>query len=1254
MKKLLLTFLLCSISSYLLYAQKHYSGADLNYVEGGGLVQRIDLNDYALPTVTITNIETKAISALPKGATASAFNNESLSILLGLERKQPFAWVRMPQYALAADGKGYLELTGFTLNVKEASPSLIDSKNTAARGTGAASAFANGNWYKIGVSEEGFYKVDYEFIKNKLGIDPAGFNAANFRLLGSGGAMLSEKNLAHYATAPAENAFFMQDGGDGSFGPGDYFVFYSAGPMSWIKDSAQQRFLHVKHLYDTKSYYFLSFDQGSGLRVATQGAVPPATVTVNTYNDRMAHEEDLYNPGKFGKEWYGELFSQLGSAAVLTKTFDLAGGATDLLRVRIATAVRSKFSGSTFTTSYNGSVVDQHAFGAVALEVDQPPVTLHYANLSLAPSASAQIKLDFNPAVTEAKGYLNYIEVNTRRNISISGGQIFFRDWNSVAPGAVASFQVSSANANTQVWDVSNPAVPVKMNGMLAGGNYSFQQNVGELREFAAFDGSRFGTPTFEKKIPNQNLQALSAKDLVIISPPEFTDAANRLADYHQQHDQLRSLVVSPEQIYNEFSSGAQDISAIRNFMRMLYDNASTSSDLPRYLLLLGDASYDYKDRTPSNTNLVPTFEAAESQFPGSSYCSDEYYAFLDVNEEIENYAIPNTLDIGVGRLPVQSAQEAEDVVDKIIAYHAPASLGPWRLNNTFVADNEDVAGPHLLQADTLSQVIENLTTIYHGNKVYLDNYEIVSTPGGNRCPDANKAINDQLYKGTFLVNYSGHGNTKTLAEERILTPDDYNKWNNKNKMPFMVTATCDFSRYDNPDERSAGEKISIKAKGGAIAMLTTVQAVYANPNARINSQFLRTQLTKKADGTWHTFGDAIRIGKNLTYMKAGNGDIQNFRMFTLLGDPALLPAFPEHVVRTTAVKNNSTQQNADTIKALGNYTISGEIADHNQQLKADFNGRLSVTIYDKKRTVSLITRDSIVKNQRSFLVEDNLIYKGNVSVTNGTFSFSFIAPKDLNYDFGNARILYYAENGVTDAAGDDRNIISGGFSDQPSIDDDSPLVKAFINDTLFRNGGLTGANTSLYVKLSDESGINVSGNSIGHDLIAILDGNVSEPFNLNDYYETETNTYKKGFVKFPINNLADGKHTITVKAWDVNNNSGEGSVDFVVGNSNVFQIQKLMNYPNPFTTETHFIFEHNHPEEELDVKIAIYNSAGAMVKLLEDTFTPSGSHSNEIVWDGTGANGMKLASGVYPYRLILSTKSGIQATAYQKLVLVR
>lgn len=1216
-------------------------------IQSGFVGKRIELTTYAKPGITITAVTYQPAGHLPDNAFPSS--PQQFDIILGLDRKEPFAVVKFPAFSLDENGQlQQIKSISFEYNEPAQQNMPQNSTRSAAKGTaGGNSPLASGTWYKIAVPHTGLYKIDHNFLATQLGV--SNISSSRIRLFGHGGKMLPERNAGN-VHGLTETAIWVNDGGDGNFGPGDYFVFYGQGPVNWVPSADNKQLIQEKNFYEDKGYYFLNFDTEAENRITTQPPMPAGNISVYNYSEVALHEQDLANPQKFGKLWWGEEFSSApGKQNSHSFTLDMSGS-SDSAAFNIHVVNTSSAPG--FFSVYLNNQLVENADVAPTNNYDYAPKAAGYMVSTKLPytSSSATVRIDYSTSANDGSGWLDYIRINYRKALSIDGNSLLFRDLQSVGTGNIATYHLANANSATQVWDVTDPQHPVLMTGSLNGSNYTFTQYADKLHTYAAMNNNNLDAPEYVGTIANQNLYGSGPVDYIIVTYPDFKPAAEKLAEFHRQRSGMKVMVATTTQVYNEFSSGGQDISAIRDLARMFYERAGMDeSKMPKYLLLMGDASYDYKNRISGNTNFAPTFEARESFQFLSTYSNDDFFGFLDEGEDIERYDIVNALDIGVGRIPAKSLQEANNVVNKIIHYKSPATLGAWRLSAMYIADDKDNAGDHLADAEVMNNVVTQNSNIHNASKVYLNAIPLISTPGGQRAPDANKVINDGIFKGLFLLNYSGHGNTSVLAHERIVTKDDYNKWRNIDKLPFMVTATCDFGQFDQPSFVSSGEELMLKWNGGVIATLTTTHLVYAYANEMLNREFLAAQF-QHINGKWNTFGDAMRIGKNSAY--AGGVDagvIENFRKFALLGDPALEPNFPEFFIRTEAVKDGATGQQVSTISALGEYSIDGKITDVNGNALDYFNGTLSVTIFDKPRTVKTINGQ-----ERTFKIQNNTIYKGKATVNNGHFSFSFIAPKDLNYEIGNGAISYYADNGQTDAAGRDTTISIGGFSDNPNLENNPPLVKAFIKDSLFKNGGLTGSNTAIFAILEDETGINVSGNSVGHDLVAILDGDVSKPYNMNDYYETAPNTYKRGYVYFPVEGIPDGRHRFTIKAWDVNNNSGEGHVDFVVADGQVVEVQNLMNYPNPFRDMTHFVFEHNHPDENLRAEINIYNTAGVFVRKLTQDFISTGSRSNEITWDATDNNGAKLPSGVYIYRMMISTENGINETAYQKLVLVR
>jgi hypothetical protein len=1231
-------------------AKEHTYQVNVADIYEGYITEKIWLTNNAVPVVSVSAVSYIDAMLPPDAAIGQS---GKVSVGIGMERKRPFALVRIPAYVAGSTPGSVRQVSGFTLELNEkAVPAPM--KAAAKTTTAAHSVLSSGTWYKIGVTKTGFYKIDNSFISS-LGLNPSDINPANVRVFGNGGNMLSEANYVPRNDDLAENTVLVNGGGS-KFNAGDYVAFYATGPLAWTADMAAQRFNHSANIYSDTAYYFITFDHGAGKRVSETSSAGSPNRTVVDFNYYDVHDIDLVNPVGLGKRWYGEQFGALMNNTTQSFSFD-AGSSLGTVDCKVAMGCTQGVGGSRLGVAINGQDLGSAGFGNATNETSVMAFVIQ-SGQAVCNSQNIKVDVSLIPSAGDALGYLDYVEINARRPLVINGDQMSFRDLQSVGAGNVASYQLQGANGNTKVWDVTNRNEPVIVNGTLSGGTYSFAREAESLHEFAAMNGNNLYTPKYIGKVGNQDIHGSGPVDMIIVANPKFSSQAQQLADYHSQRDNMRVLVATTEQVYNEFSSGAQDISAIRDLCRMFYKRAGMDSAMmPKYLLLFGGASYDYKNRIANNSNFVPVFESEECFNSISGYSTDDFYGFLDDSENIEESSRYNTMDIGVGRLPARNTDDADVFVKKIVSYKSAATLGPWRMAATIVGDNgyfdgvPDGAGNHMQDAEDMSGVVDEMANgLYNQTKVYLDAIPIISTPAGMRCPGANAALNDRVYKGTFMINYNGHGNPQVWSHERILKQEDYSTWNNEHMLPFMVTATCDFGQFDHPQFVSAAEQLVERGRGGVITVLTTTAAVYAHYNNKINQQYLREQFTRNGSGRWNTFGEACRRGKNVTYALSASGDeLVNFYKFALLGDPALEPDFPEHFISIDGIKDGITLDNTNEIKALGKYVITGKVKDKNGNTMTGFNGLLWLSMYDKPRSIVTLTGHNDV-----FKTQDNFVYKGKVNVVNGAFEVTFIAPKDINYNAGAGKISSYAHNGVTDAAGVDTGLIVGGFSDNPQLSTVAPIVRPYINDSLFQNGGITGSNTSLFVALYSETGINVSGNNLGHDLIGILDENVEQPYILNDYYETAPNTYQRGFVNFPVAGLANGRHTIRVKAWDVNNNSGDGTVDFMVVDGQVVDIQNLMNYPNPFANSTRFVFEHNHPDEEMNVEIGIFNTAGALVRTIQENIIPSGSRTNELSWDGTDNGGARLSSGMYVYRLNITTAKGFKSTAYQKLVIVR
>lgn len=1212
-------------------------------------VERRKINQFATPEIKINNLKTEKLvnPVFEKGAEIPVKLEPNVFILM--ERKQAYADIVIPQYIQNED-KTIEKVISYSLEITE--NNSTSQKTTGSRVYANNSVLSSGNFYQISIAKQGIYKIDYDFIKNKLNIDPSSFNTNNIRLYGNGGELLDENNATFRYDDLVENAIQVVDGGDGVLNDGDYILFYANGPHSILKDSVNKKFSHNYNIYSDISTYFLNFDKGQGKRIATQINMPNANVTVNSFNEFQFYEKDSVNLGKFGKTWWGDEFSDQ-PGRYLNKSFSFNLPNIDVnSTVNIKTRVGAiSYTGSNqMKINVNGFSLPTQTMGFTGPNYYNPVIVDAIANTDINVNSSLiNVNYNFTKGSSSAVGYLDYIELNARRNL-VFDGYVNFADWNSVGAGNIANYLLQNANANTQIWDISNPLLPEKMQTNLAGSSLSFSQDANMLHRFVALDGSIVFTPTFLEKVNNQNLHSLTAKDYIIISDPAFISSSQKLANYHAQKRGYNTMIVSPKEIYNEFSSGTQDVSAIRDFLKMLYDRASINN-LPKYVLLMGDASYDYKNRLASNTNFVPTSETNESIDKTSGYCSDDFFGFLDDNEDQNNFSNNqiNTLDIGIGRFPISKVSDAENIIAKIMNYDSPKSFGSWKNNMTFNADNGD-GNMHLSDAEYMARYTTDSTPVYNAYKIYVAGYNIESTPAGPRAPDANNAVREQIYNGTFLMNYNGHGGPGGWCEERIFSMDDINIMTNFNKLPLFITATCDFAPFDNPSITSAGEILLSKSDGGAIALMTTTQLVYADQNRIMNYNYMKSGFEAYDNIHYPTLGDAYRVSKNLRYVtNVSEFTAANFRKFALLGDPGLPLAFPKHRVSTDSINGVSITVAYDTLKALGKYTISGHVSDVAGNFLSNFDGIVYPIVFDKPKTLS--TLDA---NKTDYSVQNNILYKGKASVKNGKFSFTFVVPKDINYAIDKGKISYYANNDDEDANGFDNQIYIGGSSSNPIQDNAGPIIKPFLNNEKFANGGITTKNSILLVKLSDDNGINYTGNSVGHDITAILDGNVQNTFILNNFYESDLDDYRSGKVEFPLNNLTEGTHRLVIKAWDILNNSSEATLDFEVTSSTEGKLAHVYNYPNPFSTHTQFMFEHNMPNQNLYVNIKVLTISGKVVKNIFKIINSDGTRDNSIEWDGKDEYGDRLANGVYLYNLSVKSQKGFSDNKLQKLILMR
>ncbi len=1093
------------------------------------------------------------------------------------------------------------------------------------------SVLQKGKWIKIAVDTTGIHKLTFNSLK-KMGLK----QLESIRVYGYGGAMLPKMNNEFcYDDLPCI-PIYIHKGSDGVFNKGDYILFYAKGTRHW--KYSEKGFIQENHQYANKAYYFLTTSKGKSPTIPIATSQKRHTTEVTSFDDYRAIDHDKTNLIHSGRLWVGDLFDVKTSYSYHF-LFDHIVTTSPL---RITTSVVARAA----SDSYFSLKSTDNEIGNIEIAgVNTGDTSSDYARIveltfdHFYPTKdNLSFTLTYHQPTPSAKGWLNFINVNARRKLYFTSSQMAFRDTRSIAKGNISQFKISNCKPNCCVWNITNPEQPKQFNLTVDNGIGTFSTTTETLKEFVVFNPQgNFPTPKVIETVPNQNLHGILQTDMLIVAPKQFTSYAKRIADYHKKNDNLNVTVVTQEAIFNEFSSGTPDVAAIRNFVRMLYQRPQKGSKKIKYLLLFGDGSYDNKSMKKSNTNKILTYQSKNALNPTLSFVSDDFFGLLDDNEG----EAQGLLDIGIGRLPVNTIEEAKTVTNKIINY-TKQQKGNWQTKMCFIADDED-ENTHVKDANTLAETVATAAPQLQVKRIFLDNYTQVTNSAGQAYPEVNKIINSTINKGCLIMNYTGHGNEKGLAHEHVLTIKDIQSWQNK-QLPLFITASCEFSRFDNYRTLSAGEIILLRKNGGGIGLLTTTRLVYSLPNFTLNKNFYKELIKSENNNSASCLGDILRRTKNATPSGI------NKRNFILLGDPALRLPIPQNKAYSLQLNGIDINKKTDTLKAMSVVKISGNITNKKGDVLTNFRGTIYPTIYDKAILKSTKGNDG---NPFTYKEQNNVIYKGKVKVNNGTFQFSFFVPKDINYKYGKGKIHYYANDNNTDAAGFTNNIIVGGTNVKAKNDNIGPEIKLYLNNQQFTSGATTNNRPLLLALLSDTSGINTIGTAIGHHLTATLDQDTS-PIDLNDFYESDLNTYQKGTIQYQFNELKSGAHTLKLKAWDNMNNSSESDIDFIVADNTDLAITHLLNYPNPFTTNTAFYFEQNKGVTQLDVLIQILTISGKLIKTIGTTIHTTGNKVGPITWNGKDDYGNNIGRGVYFYRVRVRTPNGQTVNQFQKLVILK
>lgn len=1121
------------------------------------------------------------------------------------------------------------------------------------------SVLNSGDWYKIEIKDnndgnsEGIYKITKSFLDN-AGINVNGLDPRTIKIYGNSGELLGETMNLPRPEDLVENAIYIEGENDGVFNNDDYILFYGKSVNPWHYDSTSNSFYHTVNYYSRSNYYWICINTaGNGKRMQlvqsenTSNPYVPSSFTEKLYTE--PDEENLISEGNL---WLS--FSKRpGQSFEWNATLNgLESGSDILYRIKLAQRVMCNNAGY-FQVKDDYSNMSEYPF-ALDCVVSGFDAWINTRTASFTVNQSQktngeQVKLrsTFYANVGEGEGYLDWYEIQYKRRFnSVSGDLARF---NSPDTNMTVEYNVSSFSGNSvKVFDATSYS-DVKMVQPLdvSSSNVRFQktEQKNNLSRYFVVGPGGFKTPTsVSSRVTNQNLHGISdGYDFIIITHKDFVSAAERIKSKREQGgpgnpDYLKTVIVTTEQIYNEFSGGVYDAVAIRDFVKYAYDNWNTR---PTFVCLLGDGGFDYKNIKTQGGNYVPAWEKTDPQIHQVlGLTSDDFY--VNITDGSPLIDVP---DLAIGRIPANSLVDANNYIDKVDAYESGTYNGYWKNKMLFVADDEKTTAPgcegifHLTQCESTA---EQFTPPFIDKvKIYLATYPTVITPQGRRKPQVNADIAKNWSDGVLNIHWTGHGSPDVWAHEYVLEKDNIlSLINNTNRYPFVTIASCDMSKFDNPSNTSAGELFMMANRKGAIGTMAASRPVYASGNAVLfYAVFGNLYMPRDTLLLQQRFGTAIFNAKNQLSPYS-----ENDAKFILMCDPTIRVQMP----RFKSVVDSISGLSGDTMKALSKIKIFGSVVKPDNTVWSDYNGSLILKIYDVDRTVQT-QEDCNPPLIQNFRLNGGIIYSGTKTIQNGKWSVEFIVPKDISYQNQPGRLINYFYNTQYDGAGINRDFIVGGINPNADVDSTGPRISMFMNSRNFRSGDVVNENSKLIADLFDESGINTTG-TLGHKLEGILDGNENNKYDFTNYYNSDT-TYKSGTIEFDFSGLSVGRHSLKLKAWDTYNNSSEALIEFDVASTGTLQVTNIYNYPNPFAGNTAFTFQHNYPAN-INVKIKVYTVAGRLIKEIEqkditDKFVV-------INWDGKDQDGETLGNGVYIYRIVVESADGLSVTNTGKLAVLK
>ena len=1112
------------------------------------------------------------------------------------------------------------------------------------------SVLSQHTWFKLSVAEEGVYKLDYADLQS-MGIDMGALDPNRIRLFGNPSGALPEKNSERRFDDLTELAIYVQGAADGTFDASDFVLFYGQEPTRWSIANTTKGYQYVRqrNYYSDTTYYYLCVDSGvDGLRVGEKASLPVEgnTTVITEFPDFWWHEEELFSPYSIGQNWFGESISLDDGQMVLPVVFpNLVKNKS--LRVRSSVMGRCKDEAMRYSMTIGDNLlVDNGRISSYG--------NYEYGILSnvekqvLLESDTALFTLSMGPSPSGSLLYLDYVEIFGWRQLKRVGTNFAFRLLPDQFGDGASSVWVQDVGDRHWLWDVSAPLAPQRQQGILSAGNFVFAIDGAEERRYLMFDPSAALPVASWTTVANQNLHAITQADMLVITSPLFMQQAQELASFHADRDGLNSVVVDVEEIYNEFSTGTCDPSGIRDFIRMVYQR---SAGALKYVTLFGRPSFDFRNLKGHDRNFVPCYETGTAPQREESFGTDDFFAMMDDNEGSN---ADGRVDIGIGRLPVSTMAEAQAVMDKIRLYHdMAASHGDWKTQLLLLSDDEN--RQYVTQNENYCGILDSVVPALHATKVYCGAYPRKNTSTGVEIPQANaelvKAIND----GLFYLCYTGHGGVKGLTGDNVFTVSDINSLRNQEKMPFVFTATCEFSKYDNPLLVSAGELLFLKPDGGAIAMLTACRPTAGTNNGKLGNALANELTRREADGRQQRLGDIVRKAKSnpANFTTTSNRSLNI--SFLFFGDPAMRLAFPEEDVVALKINGKEAGLGEIAIGAMGMVTLEGEVRTADGTPDRNFNGEVSVRLYDRKSPIKVAFKNTVGGTEYfNYYHHKDVIHGGRASVENGRFNLTLQVPRDIDPQHGSPRFQFYAYDSIRqkEAIGKFDNLTLGGTDPSAVADNEGPQIDFYWNTPDFVNGSVVERQGTLRADLYDPQGIYHYDFSLGRNIT--LDSNLPALDNtvLNDRFVPALDDFRRGSIAIPVEDLPPGQYEFRLKAWDTQDNSSEATVWFTVGDG-VF-LSQVRNFPNPFSDETWFHFAHDGDDGDYHVNLEVFDMLGRHVAQLSQTVAITDGVMTPIHWNATDIEGKPLRAGLYLYRFTFTGANGQTRSVSQKMVVTQ